>query len=708
MLRAEMTHRKQQNKQLQKELEHLRQHLSNAYTTSKKISQSASPYHRLDEDGEATAPRDHESQAMEHNRLERFGETASKLQRKAEELERKAHQQLALEEQYFLFQARERDTQNQKRATVLERKRRLLEQDPDLLQPRVDDEYTFEDEAATQIQRIARGVQGRARVRNLRPVLHNAATIIQGLMRGHLGRSLVALKRIDKCAVTNIQRLWRGHLGRRATTSVRRELERTTAARDIQKIVRGRRGRRRVDHKRGLRESARNGAEVVGIKQLFHQDIVELADAVDALLVDYNSGPLPGIVLGLLKVVALMLEGHEESGATTRYSPLGVRSVQTLQPTLEFSWRDALSLLRRSYKLLRRLRQVAEGPSSRRPRLVYFSQAAVQAYAALRCDRGWNVTTLGRVGRGAKACQHLTMWVDALQEVFAYQREFADDLGIDRMSWVSRAQQSARCMRHLELSRMVWEHSVTSMEQILRESCHAEPQRQNNSLTTHGSKTRRGDLRIRVAENALKALKTREACERDALCRMKGEEEKAQKNDEAREQLREDALFADLNHAEASLSKSLTRLKEAKIVAQDGIETDQVHLQLFLDELSTCEVVRRERWTSVEMFRTQRRRNAKRRGVDVEVWGNLRHQLRVVGELEAASCLAAEDVTFARNESDPDGVTASKGCRFDELELLQARADEAESLAAQAQARLASMEEEQEIAHATAYETEVG
>lgn len=707
MLRAEMMHRKQQNKQLQNELEHLRQQLSEVYATNTKMPQSANSCQRLAENGEVIAPRDHESQATEHDGLKGFVETASKIQRKAEELERQAHRQVALEEQYFIFQARERDAQNKKRAKVLERKRRLLEQDPNLLQPGVDDEYTLEDEAATHIQRIARGVQGRTRVRNLRPVLHNAATIIQGIIRGHLGRSRVELKIIDKHAVTNIQRVWRGHLGRCATLSIRRKLERTTAARDIQKIARGRHGRRRVDHKRGLRESARNGAEVVGVKQLFHQDIVELANAVDALLVDYSSAPLPGIALGLLKVVALMLEGGEESGIITRYSPLGVKSVQKLQPTLEFSWRDALSLLRRSYKLLRRLRQVAEGPSSRRPRMVYFSQAAVRVYTALRCDRGWNVTTIGRVGRGAKACQHLMMWVDALQEVFAYQREFADDLGSDRMLWVARAQQSVRCMRHLELSRMVWAHAVTSLEQIIRESRDTEPQHRVNLLATSDSNSRRGDLRRRVAENALKALKSRETCARDALCRMRQEEEDAQKNDEAREQLREDTLIEDLNHAEASLAESLTRLKEAKVVAREGIETDQIHLQLLLDELTTCEVVRRERWTSVEMFRTQRRRNAKRRGVDVEVWGDLRHQLRVVGELEAASFLAAEDVTFTREVSNPDGGTASKGSRDHEFELLQARAHEAQSLAAEAQARLVLMEEEQETAHATASETEV-
>lgn len=708
MLRAEMLQRQQQNTLLQNELESLRQHLSKVYSTSTELPPTESLCLKFPEDGETKLPRDDASGCVGPDRLTAIGEAALKIDRKADELGRRIHRQAALEEQLRIFQAKERDRETKKRAKVLERKRRLLEHDPDLLQPQVDDEYTLEEEAATRIQRIARGVQGRTRVGKLRPVLNNAATAIQAIIRGHLGRSRVELKIVDKRSVTNIQRVWRGHRGRCATISDRRKLERTTAARNIQKIARGRCGRRRVDHKRGLRESAKNGAEVVGVKQLFHQDVVELADAVDAVLVGHSSAaPLPGVVLGLAKVVALMLEEDEESAAVTRYSALGVKSVEMVQPALQFTWHDALSLFRRSHKLLRRLRQVAEGPASRRSRIVYFSRAAVRAYAALRRDQGWNVANIGRVGRGAKACQHLMMWVDALQEVFAYQREFSDDLGSDRMPWVARVQQTRRCMRHLKLSHMVWEHAVTCLQQILHESRESAPKQSKHLLVSDDCKSRRGDLRLCVAENALQMLRAHETCAKDALCRMKREEEEAQKSDEAREQLREETLVEDLNHAEANLAKGLKRLEEAKRAARDGIETDQVHLQLFLDELATCEVVRRERWTSLEMFRTQRRRNDKRRGVDVEVWGNLRHQLRVVGELEAASFLAAEDLKFVRDGPDSDGSTAPAGSRRHELELLQAKANEAQSSAVAAQRRLTSMEEEQENANTVASEAEV-
>lgn len=710
MLRAEMVHRKQQNKHLQQELENLRQKLSDVRVQSMIAGtpQTYKPFGTYVGNNDVVLPQNKLVPACDAKGpggLVDFAEETSVINRKSDELDREARHQAAVEEEYHVFQAKERDTHNKKRAMVLERKRRLLEQDPDVLQP-ADDEHALEDGATTQVQRIVRGAQARARVRKLRPLLSNAATMIQGIMRGHLGRSYADLKRLDKHAVIYIQRVWRGHVGRCTLKSTRWKLERTVAARDIQRIARGREGRRRVEHKRSLRESARRGSEVVGAKQLFHQDIVELANAVDARTSKRAAPPLPNIVLGLLKVVSLMLEEDEESGAITQYSVLGVQSVKKVKAALLFSWQDALCLLRRSSKLLRRLRQVAEGPACRRPRMIYFSQDAIETYRALQCDDGWNVNTIGCVGGGAKACQHLMMWVDALQEVFAYQREFADDLGSDRMPWVARVHESMRCMRHLELSRMVWENAVTCLQQILHESRAELPKHRQSGLPANVS-SRRGDLRLCVAEGALKILEERHACARDVLMRMKQEEDEAQRNDEARERLRMAALVEDLTHAEASLADICIRLEAARKTARNEIQTDQAHLQLCLDELTTCEIVRRERWTSLEMFRTQKMRNDKRRGTDVEVWGDLRHQLRVVGELEAASAIAAEDLKIILNGSEPDVGAVSASFSIQELEVLQTKAKEAQSFAAAAQMRLDFMEQEKENAHTVASEAEV-
>ena len=713
ILGAEMMHKKYQNQQLQQELQHLRKRLSAAQRQSTALGPPDDPAVASFTDGEedlAITPvgyDDLDQTGLQEDTMESLEAEAVAMKRKAEELERKARQHEALEEQYHQLRSNERDSQNRKRAMVLERKRRLLERDADVLQPGDNDEYTLEDQAATQLQRISRGIQDRERIRRLRPILNNAATAIQGIMRGHLDRSYAGRKRIEKRAVTDIQRVWRGHIGRCALKSNRLKQERSAKARDIQRIARGRQGRRRVAHKRGLRESGKRGLEVVGVKQLFRQDIIELADAIGTPLEDGVITSLPTIVLGLLKVVGLMLEEDEDSGATTRYSALGVQSVEKVQPAVRFSWRDALSLLRRSSKLLRRLRQVAEAPASKRPRIVHFSHAAVQTYQALRCDHGWNVETIGLVGGGAKACQHLMMWVDALQEVFACQCDFAGDFGTDRAPWIARAQQSMRCMRQLEMSRMVCEHAVKCLQKIVIESREVAPRQSESVLHGNNTITRRGDLRLCVAQRALDILKERETLARDTCEDMKRQEENAQRDDEAREQLLCEELVADLNSAQADLEHERMLHEKAQKEAQTGIEIDPAELQLYHDKRTTCEIVRKERWTSLEMLRTQRIRNAKWKGVKVEVWEDLRHQVGEVGEMEAASILASQDLKFVRDKFGSSGGEGSADISSQEMESLETRAKEAQSTAAAAQMRLHIMEEDIENAYSAATEAEV-
>lgn len=703
-----MLHKKRQNQRLQKELENLRKGLTQAHARAKQMtaSPSTTTVHIGNSDDTLAVSIMIREPQFEGKGLHAIGEDVSMLKRKSEELEHQARQYAVLEEQYRVLQTKQRDAQNKKRAMVLERKRRLLEQDPHLLHHADDDEYTLEDQAATQVQRIVRGVQGRLHVKRLRPILNGAAIAIQGILRGHLGRSYANLKKKDNLAVTDIQRVWRGHVGRDALKMYRVKTENNEAAQDIQRIFRGRRDRVRAEHKRGFLKSAKHGSEVVGVKQLFHQDIVELAEAIDMSLHDEQIAPPPSVILGLLRVVALMLEENTDSGEITTYSALGVQSAHKVDISRRYTWLDAVRLLRRSSKLLRRLRQVAEGPAGIRPRMVHFSQAAVQTYTALRCDHEWNVVALGRAGSGAKACQHLLMWVDALQEVFAHQSEFVEDLGNDRMSWIGRTRKSMRCMRHLELSRMVWEHGVTCLMQVLREVRNG-PVVGNKQGVPGNAVSRRGDLRVCVVERSVDILREREATVQHALAKIRNEEEKAQRNDLARELFRMETLFEELRLADSNVLEKSRRLEDAKKASHDGIGADQAYLQLCLDELTLSEVTRREHWTSIEMCRIQNARNAKWRGVEVEVWGDLRHQLRVVGETDAASILAVENYNYSLEESNSLKVAISSSSSSPELEVLQERATQAQDLARVAKLQLDQMEEERENADALATEAEV-
>ena len=623
------------------------------------------------------------------------------IRTKSEKLKHETIQQAALENQYQLLRSKERNRQKRERAIVLERKTRPLEQYPGKFQFSADDELSLEDHAAVLIQRAARGVQGRTRVTKLRPVLDNAATLIQGIARGHLSRLQANFERMNKHAMTNIQRVWRGYISRMKVQSIRLAADRHNAARNIQRIVRGCNGRQRMDHKRSHKKSARVGAEVVGIKQLFHEDLLELVNAIESHQTGSLADSLPGIGLGVLKVVVLMLEDDES--VAIRHNSLGKRSGGRLKPSMHFSWEDALLMLRRSSYFLRRLRQLAEGPTSRRPRILYISQNSVRIYKAIRCDPNWNVTTLSHIGRGAKALRHLMMWVDALQNVFAYQREFADNLDSDWLLWVTRTQQNKRRMRHLKLSRMVWEHAVTCLEKILRES-------QNSvcMLTERNSRSsridwdiRKGNLRLCVVEGALGVVKEHEMCAKHAISRMEQEEDEAQKSDEACERYELRILEANLEDAQTNLTDRLTKLENARKVARDGMSTDNTHLQLCLSDVVITQVICRECGSALGMYRIQSERYAKLRGLQVEVWRALYDQGRVVGELEAASILAIEDMKNFRVDADPD----SPG--DEEFKILQSRANEARSLAAQAQLLLNSMEGEEETVFSMASEAEV-
>lgn len=75
------------------------------------------------------------------------------ITKKVVQLEHETHKLEQLEEHYQVFRTRERYRQNKKRAMVLERKRRLLQQHPDKAIAS-DDEFSLENRAAIQVQRI--------------------------------------------------------------------------------------------------------------------------------------------------------------------------------------------------------------------------------------------------------------------------------------------------------------------------------------------------------------------------------------------------------------------------------------------------------------------------------------------------------------------------------------------------------------------------
>ncbi|CAM9112072.1 unnamed protein product, partial [Choristocarpus tenellus] len=654
-LDAEMTRRRQKNTQLQQELHQMHCSLQNARKclahAENMVQQDVAPLNETIEDenmnniftdvDDLTPAIGCLSKEFSNKKME-LGRDIIMLQQKEEELEYDSKRLKAMQEQLDVFKELERNKQDRRRGLTLERKRRLLEQDLDIQKRACDvSKYTIEDVAATQLQRIVRGVQRRAFVKLLRPIYDRAATSIQRIVRGHLGRSMAKVKQYNLNAATKIQMVIRGHIGRAV---FRRELHKSKmnrAAQIIQCEARRRTSQQRAANKRCLLESARHGAEVVSVRQLFHQDIVELANAIKAPLLDGTINPPPSIVLGLIKVVELMLIGSGSAhDIISHYNTIGVKYEFEMRPENRFGWRNALRLLQRTSKFFRRLRQLAEGPQSSRPRMLHLSKEAVQTYNALKHNQGWGVAAMGQVGAGAKACQQLTLWVDSLQEVFAYQLQFTEDLQENYPVWLERVQASRRCMRHLEVQHAVWKRSCEIADQILHET--------KNGITDHPGTNhgRKGDLRVVVAERGVTSLRIQEAAIQEAITELRRSEEKAQQVDMGKEQFHMHTVMEELKQAEKNVADAKHHFTTTRVRAQDGDKSEQGKLPVLLEVMTNCEIIRRECWTKVELARIQGERNMKRRGVDLIISGDVRLKAQALGELEAALTLAEEDLRY--------------------------------------------------------------
>ena len=118
-----------------------------------------------------------------------------------------------------------------------------------------------ENEAATQIQRIARGRQARKAVERRRRRYNRAATRIQARARGMRDRNLVLGLRRKENAATEIQRMARGKLARREVKEMKLSNLHNTSAQIIQATLRGHFGRKRMRAKRGMAASSRLGKE---------------------------------------------------------------------------------------------------------------------------------------------------------------------------------------------------------------------------------------------------------------------------------------------------------------------------------------------------------------------------------------------------------------------------------------------------------------
>lgn len=185
--------------------------------------------------------------------------------------------------------------------------------------------------------------------------------------------------------VCKIQALQRGRKGRLRAREVAGERERQHASVLVSKLIVGYYGRRRHRMRQRYIQAGRECALFVGPTQLFVSDVTELARRIERFLLNPQLYPLPAVVLGLLRVVILLLGGD----LVTVLSASGALVPKPMNYASDIDWADAMRVLRRTSKFLRRLRQAASGPAARRPRLLHVPLRAQELYHAYRTDPQW-------------------------------------------------------------------------------------------------------------------------------------------------------------------------------------------------------------------------------------------------------------------------------------------------------------------------------
>ncbi|GMH87214.1 hypothetical protein TL16_g10785 [Triparma laevis f. inornata] len=557
------------------------------------------------------------------------------------------------EEQRAYFKQVEKKSQDARRARELERKRRMLDEDQ-VLPEDEEEAITLEDISATSIQRIARGRQARAFYKKYKMMCERAATLIQGGLRGMFDRKIVRERRREQWASTTIKRLYRGRMARLEFAEKIREQKKGRAAIKIQTMMRGFFGKNRMQHKRALVNSARKAASSVSVRMLFPADLAELADAIQLPLVDFSKSFLPAAVLGLIKIVCLSLGAEDKDEKLAHYSRIGVRS--KLDVGSEMTWEVAMKVLRRSSKLLRRMRALSAGPANRRPRLLHLPPTAVEAYKSYAHDPSFTEEAMRRIGRGAKAAIQLLRFCEGLFEVFDYQLEFLDDIGDVQAGWIQKLREQQREKRKVLIALEIRKRAVA-----VAADAAARAKAAGKAFGTAKA--------VMVEEGQLKV-----GCEK-ALEKIQYTEDVQEKKDFNEEQrvtnLANDAVVS----AERDVLVAKEEYKRAETEANLGSELDRNRLPKLRAHMIEREVILRDAKTQHSLCVIRSDKDKKKRSeCKMPLDGELLFRCSACGEAEALYKVAKEEKKqFASKHGGMKSLESLRGRDLEELEYIDKR-----------------------------------
>ncbi|GMH84147.1 hypothetical protein TrST_g12290 [Triparma strigata] len=590
------------------------------------------------------------------------------------------------EEQRAYFKQVEKKSQDARRARELERKRRMLDEDQ-VLPEDEEEAITLEDISATSIQRITRGVQARAFYKKFKMMCERAATLIQGGLRGMFDRKIVRERRREQWAATTIKRLYRGRMARLEYADKIREMKKGRSAIKIQTMMRGFFGRNRMQHKRALVNSARKASNSVSVRMLFPADLAELADAIQLPLVDFSKSFLPAAVLGLIKIVCLSLGAEDKDEKIAHYSRVGVR--ENLAVGSEMTWEVAMKVLRRSSKLLRRMRALSAGPANRRPRLLHLPPSAVEAYKSYAHDPSFTEEAMRRIGRGAKAAVQLLRFCEGLFEVFDYQLEFLDDIGDVQAGWIQKLREQQKEKRKVLVALEIRKRAVA-----VAADAAARAKAAGKAFGTAKA--------VMVEEGQLKV-----GCDK-ALQKIQWAEDVQEKKDYNEEQRITNLAQEAVTSAERDVLVAKEEYKRAETEANLGSELDRNRLPKLRAHMIEREVILRDAKTQHSLCVIRAEKDSKKRNeCKMPLDGELLFRCSACGEAEALYKVAKEEKKqFAAKHGGMKSLESLRGRDLEELEYIDKRIEAAKKRLEEMNALLKSKVEMFELETKKKYDQE--
>lgn len=324
------------------------------------------------------------------------------------------------------LKANQRQVTQAERSREIERKRRLLtgEEGRRRGPPSENEPESVYDYYAMIAQTAIRGWLARRYYAWYKVQVVVASTLMQMIVRGCMARIRVGRMLVNSRAAIVIQRSFRGMSARNSCAAMARDYRIAKAAIQIQKIYRGVLAKRRVQKKRDLDKAAKLAVEAVHPKNLFVQDVQELAKRIQMAIEEPLTTDFPpDEVLHLIRLATvLLLSGDGQSGLTT-YSRIGARYFEEVEGE-KLTWEQAMKIVNRPNRFMRRVRAMAFAPVSKPPRLVRVTEAVHTLYKAQQGNPKWTVETFETMGRGCKICVQLFRWMSSMIEVALAQEAF--------------------------------------------------------------------------------------------------------------------------------------------------------------------------------------------------------------------------------------------------------------------------------------------